>query len=100
MEFPMSRSHKESAVGFLHAVATGKVREAYGRYVDSRFKHHNPLFRGDAESLLQAMQQNADKNPGKQLEIQMAIEEGDRVAVFSHVRQSPADRGGAVVHIF
>lgn len=46
------------------------------------------------------MEQNAKKNPNKVLEIQTAIEEGDRVAVFSRVRQDPKDKVGAVVHIF
>ena len=93
-------SHKESAVTFLKAVASGRVREAYERFVGSGFKHHNPYFRGDAASLMNAMEENAKKNPNKVLEIHAAIEEGDRVAVFSRVRQSPQDTGGAVVHIF
>jgi predicted SnoaL-like aldol condensation-catalyzing enzyme len=49
---------------------------------------------------MEAMEQNAKKNPNKVLEVQTAIEEGDRVVVFSRVRQKPEDRGGAVVHIF
>jgi predicted SnoaL-like aldol condensation-catalyzing enzyme len=49
---------------------------------------------------MEAMEQNAAKNPNKVLEIQSAIQEGNRVAVFSRVRQNPEDRGGAVVHIF
>jgi predicted SnoaL-like aldol condensation-catalyzing enzyme len=96
----MRKSHKESAVAFLKAVASGQVREAYERYIGSGFKHHNPFFGGDAASLMEAMEQNAKKNPNKVLEIQTAIEEGDRVAVFSRVRQNPEDKGGAVVHIF
>jgi predicted SnoaL-like aldol condensation-catalyzing enzyme len=95
-----SASHKESALGFLNAVASGQVREAYERYVAPGFRHHNPFFRGDADSLLHAMEQNAKKHPDKVFEVQSAIEEGDRVAVFSRVRQNPKDRGGAVVHIF
>jgi predicted SnoaL-like aldol condensation-catalyzing enzyme len=93
-------SHKESAVAFLKAVASGRVREAYERFAGSGFRHHNPFFRGDAASLMNAMEENAKKNPDKVLEIHAAIEEGDRVAVFSRVRQSPQDTGGAVVHIF
>src|SRR5688572_5258077 len=96
----MRTSHKQSAVAFLKAVASGQVREAYARYVGPAFKHHNPFFRGDAASLMEAMEQNAKKNPHKVLEVQTAIEEGDRVVVFSRVRQKPEDRGGAVVHIF
>jgi predicted SnoaL-like aldol condensation-catalyzing enzyme len=96
----MSRSHKEIAVGFLNAVAAGQVRDAHERCVGPGFRHHNPLFRGDAASLLEGMMENAKKNPNKVLEIQAAIEEGDRVAIFSRVRQEPKDKGGAPVHIF
>jgi predicted SnoaL-like aldol condensation-catalyzing enzyme len=93
-------SHKEAATGFMKAVAAGQVREAYERYVGAGFKHHNPFFRGDAPSLQEAMEQNAKQHPDKVLEIQTVIAEGDRVAVFSRVRQSPKDKGGAAVHIF
>ena len=95
----MNKSHKESALGFLNSVASGQVRKAYELYVGPGFKHHNPYFRGDAASLEEGMAQNARKNPDKVLDIQAAIEEGDRVAVFSRVRQEPKDKGGAVVHI-
>ena len=96
----MHSPHKETAVAFLKSVAAGEVRQAYERYVGAGFRHHNPYFRGDAASLMEGMEQNAKKNPNKTLEIQTAIAEGDRVMVFSHVRQKPEDRGGAVVHIF
>jgi predicted SnoaL-like aldol condensation-catalyzing enzyme len=49
---------------------------------------------------MSAMEENARQNPHKVLEVQRALEDGDLVAVHSHVRQSPDDRGGAVVHIF
>jgi predicted SnoaL-like aldol condensation-catalyzing enzyme len=96
----MAKSHKDAAVDFLGLVARGKVSEAYEKHVGVGFRHHNPYFRGDAASLMEGMQQNAAKNPNKQLEIQSAIQEGDRVAVFSNVRQNPQERGTAVVHIF
>jgi predicted SnoaL-like aldol condensation-catalyzing enzyme len=47
-----------------------------------------------------AMEQNEAQTPNKVLEVQFALEDGDRVAVLSHVRQTPGDRGAAVVHIF
>lgn len=93
-------AHKDIAVAFVKLVASGRVREAYDRYVGTGFKHHNPFFRGDAESLMKAMEEGAKNNPDKALKVHAAIEEGDRVAVFSHVRQRPQDVGGAVVHIF
>ena len=91
---------KEKAVSFLQLVASGKVREAYQRYISPDFCHHNPYFRGDAESLMLAMEENAAQNPNKIFEVKQAIQEGNTVAVYSHVRQNPNHLGAAVVHIF
>ena len=93
-------SQKEAATTFLRMVAAGEVREAYARFAGRGFRHHNPWFRGDADSLMQGMADNALANPDKRLEVKMAIGEGDRVAVLSHVRPQPQQRGVAVVHIF
>lgn len=95
-----SLSHKEIAVSFLQLVALGKVREAYQQYISSNFRHHNPYFLGDADSLMLAMEESAAMNPNKTLEVKLAIQEGDVVTVLSHVKQNPDDLGGAVVHIF
>lgn len=91
---------KEAAMDFLLLAASGKSREAFGLYVGSSFKHHNPFFPGDANSLMTSMEESAKKNPNKILEIQRALQDGDLVAVHSHVRQNPNDLGGAVMHIF
>ncbi|MBP1962983.1 nuclear transport factor 2 family protein [Paenibacillus aceris] len=96
----MMSSNKEKAVSFLQLVASGDVREAYRSYIGPEFLHHNPFFRGDADSLMLAMEENAAKNPHKILEVKCAIEEGNIVAVHSHVKQRQEDIGGAVVHIF
>lgn len=93
-------SRKAAAVEFLTLVASGEVSEAYRRHVGSAFRHHNPHFRGDAASLMAAMVENAATNPEKTLEVKLAMEDGDRVAVHSRVRQKPGDVGAAVVHIF
>ena len=93
-------SLKEKAVSFLQLVASGKVREAYLSHIGPGFCHHNPFFRGDAESLMLAMEENAAKNPHKIFEVKRALEEKDIVAVHSHVKQNQDDIGGAVVHIF
>jgi predicted SnoaL-like aldol condensation-catalyzing enzyme len=100
METQVTTTHKEAAVDFLRLAGSGKVREAYRKYVGPEFRHHNAYFRGDAESLMAAMEENAAKNPNKVLDIQRALEDGDLVAVHSHVRQNPDDRGAALVHIF
>ena len=96
----MSVARKEIAVGFLRAAASGNVREAYQQHIAPGFKHHNPFFRGDADSLMKAMEEAAAKNPKKVLNVQRALEDGDFVAVHSRVRQNPGDVGAAVVHIF
>ena len=91
---------KEAAMDFLRLAGSGKVREAYNKYVGPDFRHHNAYFPSDAESLRTAMEENAAQNPNKVLEIQRALQDGDLVAVHSHVKQQPGDRGAAVVHIF
>ena len=92
-------SPKDAAVEFLTLVASGSVREAYERHVGPGFRHHNPHFRGDADSLKEAMEHNAAASPNKSLEVQRALQDGDCVAVFSRVRQKPGELGAAVVHI-
>jgi hypothetical protein len=44
MPTPKSHSRKQIARTFLRLAATGKVREAYERFVDKSFRHHNPYF--------------------------------------------------------
>jgi predicted SnoaL-like aldol condensation-catalyzing enzyme len=93
-------SLKETAVTFLMEVASGKVQDAYQKYISPNFRHHNPYFRGDADSLMLAMEESASANPHKSFEIKLAIQEGEIVAVHSHVKQKPEALGVAVVHIF
>ncbi|AZV43284.1 nuclear transport factor 2 family protein [Peribacillus asahii] len=93
-------NNKEKAVSFLQLVASGRVSEAYQRHIGPGFRHHNPFFPEDADSLLLAMEESAAQNPHKTLEVKLAIEENETVVVHSHVKQNPNDLGGAVVHIF
>jgi len=96
----VERSLKDRAVSFLRLAGSGKVRDAYERYVGHTFRHHNAFFRGGRESLMKAMEDNAAKNPDKVLDVKLALQDGNYVAVHSHVRQNARDRGAAVVHIF
>ncbi|MGM0876577.1 MAG: nuclear transport factor 2 family protein [Bacillota bacterium] len=99
-QFTSTLSLKEKAVSFLQLVASGKVREAFQSHIGSDFCHHNPYFRGDGDSLMLAMDENATQNPHKTLDVKHALQERDTVVVHSHVKQNPEDLGGAVVHIF
>ncbi|WP_375579766.1 nuclear transport factor 2 family protein [Marivirga tractuosa] len=91
---------KQIAIDFLEMIGEGKVQEAFKNYVAEGFKHHNPYFKGDAKSLMNAMLEDAQNNPEKELKILRAIAAEDLVAVHSHVKQNPSDSGFVLVHIF
>ena len=44
---------KEVATDFLRLASSGNVDEAYKSYVAQDFKHHNPYYKGDRESLIE-----------------------------------------------
>ena len=96
----MANSNKNAAVSFLKLASSGKVQEAYSKFVAKEFRHHNPFFEGSAESLQTGMEANALQNPQKVLDVKRVIAQGELVAVHFHVQQKPGDRGAAVVHIF
>lgn len=50
-------SRKEAAIEFLRLASSGKVREAFRAHAGPGFRHHNPFFHGDAESLMAAMEE-------------------------------------------
>lgn len=91
---------KEISASFLELAAAGRVREAYRNYVHPQFRHHNPFFPGDRESLLLGMEGSAGQFPDKALKILRMIEEGDMVAVHSKVRLRPDAGEIALIHIF
>jgi predicted SnoaL-like aldol condensation-catalyzing enzyme len=91
---------KDTAVAFLTRVVAGDVRGAYERHLGDGFRHHNPYFPGDTESLRQGMEDDEARHPGKQLDVQVALQDGDYVAVHSRLRRTVDDPGFAVVHLF
>ena len=94
-----SSPHKQTAMTFLRLCAAGKAREAFRTHAAASIRHHNPYFRGDADTLANAMDENAAQCPEKVFEIQRALEDGEFVAVHSRVRMKPGDADIAVVHI-
>lgn len=95
-----STNYKEIALDFLQLASKGEARVAFGNYVASNFKHHNVYFKGDAETIMTAMEENAKQVPDKIFEVKRALQDGDLVAVHSHVRPTPDSLGFAVMHIF
>ena len=95
-----TKSQKEIEKKFLTLCAKGKSQEAFDLFAAKNFNHHNAFFKGDAKTLILAMEENAKNNPNKILEIKHTLEDKNIVAVHSHVRQNPKDLGAAVIHIF
>ncbi|MEK6478440.1 nuclear transport factor 2 family protein [Catalinimonas sp. 4WD22] len=91
---------KEIAQDFLQLAAQGASREAFSKYAGQHFIHHNAYFKGDGETLMLAMEEDARENPDKVFEILRTLEDGNLVAVHSSIRQNPDDLGAAVIHIF
>lgn len=94
------KTKKDIARDFLNLASQGRSREAFRLYAGNGFRHHNVYFKGDAESLITAMEESAKKNPDKILEFQRTLQDGELVAVHSRIRQNPTDPGAAVIHIF
>jgi predicted SnoaL-like aldol condensation-catalyzing enzyme len=96
-----AKSRKDGAIDFLRLSSSGKISEAYRLYIANDFRHHNGHFKGDRQSLMKAMEENHGQHPKKIFTVKHALEDGDLVAVHSHVRMGPEDElGAAVVHIF
>lgn len=91
-------SQKEIATLFLKLAGTGKVQEAYDKFVSPDFIHHNQYFKGDRESLLRAMEEAHKTSPNKSIDIKNVYLDGDTVVTYSHVIKE--DMEIAVVHIF
>ena len=94
------RSLKDNAVDFLRQIVAGDVRGAYERHVGDGFRHHNPYFAGDAQSLRDGMEADEARNPGKRLDIRVALQDGNHVAVHSRLRRGATEPDISVVHIF
>lgn len=91
---------KEIVRQLLLLSAKGKSREIFQKHANENFKHHNVYFKGDAESLIKAMEENAVNYPEISVDIKLIIEEENYVAVHSHIKQNAEDSGAAVIHIF
>ena len=91
---------KEAAMDFLRLASSGDVRKAYELYVAPGFKHHNPYYKGDRDSLMKGMEDAAQTSPNKEFTMLRALQDGDMVAVHSRVVQASLDVPISVVHIF
>ena len=94
------QSLKEASMEFLHLVVAGRIDEAYDKHVDLNGKHHNPFFPAGFPALRAAMIENHSMFPNKQITIKNILEDGDMVAVHSHIVLRSEEAGIAAVHLF
>lgn len=93
-------STKDAAVSFLNMVVSGKIREAYEKYVSPNMRHHNAYFKGDRQSLLVAMEEAHVKFQNKIFKVQRTFGDGDLVAVHSSMQLQADMAIISVVHMF
>jgi predicted SnoaL-like aldol condensation-catalyzing enzyme len=96
----MTGNKKDSAVSFLQLASSGEARQAYAKYVHPHFRHHNPYFKSDRESLLSGMEESAVQFPDKVFKVIRTLEDGDFVVVHGKVRLKPDLPEIALIHIF
>ena len=87
------------ALEFLRLAREGE-RPAAERLLAPGGRHHNPYFAAGMPALLDAIEAAAKASPDRITDVKHVVAEGDYVVVHSHVRQSPAVPGTAVVHLF
>tara|TARA_R100001369_G_C3323767_1_gene169381 strand:+ start:2036 stop:2404 length:369 start_codon:yes stop_codon:yes gene_type:complete len=92
-------TNKERAKDFLILAARGDSREAFKCHVGNPFKHHNAYFKGDANSLMVAMEEAAKDQPNKVFEVLRALEDGNLVSIHSRIKPQDSPEM-AVIHIF
>lgn len=91
---------KDIAKDFLRLAASGKVSEAYDKYIAKDFIHHNQYFKGDRESLMKGMEEAHQHSPNKSIDIKKCYEDGWTVITHSLVKLADESRPSiVVVHI-
>ncbi|MFL5560631.1 MAG: nuclear transport factor 2 family protein [Gemmatimonadaceae bacterium] len=96
----MTNDHrKQAALDFLRAARRGD-RDGAAAFLAAGARHHNAYFAAGMDTLLTAIVAAAQANPMGTMDVKHVLGDGDFVAVHSHVRQRPDDRGVAVVHLF
>jgi predicted SnoaL-like aldol condensation-catalyzing enzyme len=80
---------------------SGDVKAAFDQFVAPDFVHHNPYFKGDRQSLMEAMEASHKMSPNKSIDVKQIFEDRNTVITHSLVtREDPSAPPIAVVHIF
>ena len=76
-----------------------KVREAFETWADPGYIQHNPLAQSGRDAAIGFLEPFFAQHPDIRYSIKRIIADGNLVAVHSHARFAPDDRGIAVVDI-
>lgn len=90
-------TNTETAIEFLKMCALKSPKDAFAKYVNANFKHHNQYFPGDRDSLMNAMTDAEKAQPNKEFTVKKVFETADEVSVYSHVVKEKMQI--AVVHM-
>lgn len=68
-------SPKEIAVAFEQLLPSGRIREAFYKYVRIDFRHHNSFYKEGREGLLMGMEKAEPPFPDKAYEVLRVLED-------------------------
>ncbi len=92
---------EKNVLAFLDTAFNQKrVEEAFGKYVGSYYRQHNPTVADGKAAIIEALHKWLPATPELHYDFKNIWSDGDRVIVHSLVTTSPQDRGMAVVDIF
>ncbi|WP_454668101.1 nuclear transport factor 2 family protein [Achromobacter kerstersii] len=95
------QSNKEIVVAFFRMMFQDReVDEAVRLYVSPTYVQHNPYMRDGVGPMVDFFPPYFDQHPQAIVDIKRVIAEGDLVVIHNQWRDSPEDRGQAVVDIF
>jgi predicted SnoaL-like aldol condensation-catalyzing enzyme len=92
-------SSKRTVTGYFDQLVVRKDTDAV-RYLAPEYHQHNPAIPSGSAGLREMFAALFQQFPQMTVERKRVVAEGDLVAVHSHYRISPADRGQSVVDIF
>ncbi|CAB3845628.1 nuclear transport factor 2 family protein [Achromobacter piechaudii] len=95
------QSNKEIVVAFFRMMFQDReIDEAVRLYVSPNYVQHNPYMRDGVGPMVDFFPPYFDQHPQAIVDIKRVIAEGDLVVIHNQWRDSPEDRGQAVVDIF
>lgn len=95
------QSNKDLVVAFFRMMFQDRdIDEAVRLYVSPNYTQHNPYMQDGVAPLVDFFPAYFEQHPQSIVEIKRVIAEGDLVVIHNLWRDSPEDRGQAVMDIF